>query len=215
MKWQCTLCETPVDKIFFESQTRLYGLRQFIQCPNCQLIFLNPEHCVSLEQEKKIYDQHENSPDNKGYCDFLNKLLDPLSKLLNPGSQGLDFGSGPGPTLSVLMKEKGFEMDLYDPIYHPDKTALQKQYDFVTATEVVEHFQNPKEGFEQLFGLLKPGGILGIMTQTVPEDKPFADWWYHRDPTHVSLFSEATVDWVGGKFSRQIYRHNGAYIFTE
>ena len=87
--------------------------------------------------KKQRYDDHENSIDDEGYCSFLNHLLTPLAERLPKGAKGLDFGSGPGPTLSLLMAKHGFQMRCYDKYYAPEATLLNQSYDFITSTEVI------------------------------------------------------------------------------
>ena len=83
-------------------------------------------------------------------------------------------------------------MALYDPFFQPDRAVLSRTYDFVTCTEVVEHFYNPADRFYELDSLLRPGGWLGVMTCFQTDDARFANWHYRRDPTHVIFYREAT-----------------------
>jgi len=115
---------------------------------------------------------------------------------LTPHSQGLDFGSGPGPTLSVMFEEAGHSMELYDPFYAPELKPLQRKYDFVTASEVVEHLHHPRRDLDRLWKCVKPNGLLGIMTKRVTDQKAFSCWHYKNDPTHVSFFSVETFRWL-------------------
>ena len=107
---------------------------------------------------------------------------------------GLDFGCGPCPVLTMIMGEMGFSMDYYDLFYFPKTEALERQYDFVTATEVVEHFCFPAKDFGRLCDLVKPGGYLAIMTSflTPEAEKGFAQWYYRRDNTHVAFYKDST-----------------------
>ena len=114
--------------------------------------------------------------------------------------RGLDYGCGPGPTLSRMLQEAGMIMDIYDPYYAPDPDVLGKQYDFATCTEVVEHFRDPARDWSQLTVLLKPGGWLGVMTQLAPPPESFLQWRYRQDPTHVSFYSLATFGWIADRF---------------
>jgi len=150
--------------------------------------------------EKAIYDQHENHPDDDNYRAFLRRLSDPLERKLPGSGCGMDFGSGPGPTLSLIMQEAGYDMQVYDPIYAPDRSVFEQQYDFITATEVFEHLHKPDQVIHQLAGLLRRGGWLGVMTKRIPKDKPFAEWHYTRDPTHVIFFADETFDWMTKQF---------------
>jgi len=194
----CSLCLNPNSSLFFEREDSRYGKRIYHFCQSCNLVFLDSDCFVSREDEKSVYDHHENSPENKGYVDFLNKLIDPIVGYLPAGSKGLDYGSGPGPTLSGLMKKRGFDVALYDPIYSPDRDPLLVEYDFVTCTEVIEHFQKPREEIDQLEKLLKGGqsSYLGFMTQFRVADSEFGNWWYQRDPTHICFYSEKTFQWI-------------------
>ena len=158
----CPLCQTSDSK-------QLYGGdREFYRCHCCKLIFVPPHQLPTREQEKALYDLHENSPDDPRYRAFLNRLAVPLLKRLSPKSQGLDFGSGPGPTLSIMLEEAGHKMEIYDPFYEPEFTFSGKSYDFITMTEVIEHLHQPFVELQRLWRLLRPGGILAIMTQHVP-----------------------------------------------
>jgi SAM-dependent methyltransferase len=84
---------------------------------------------------------------------------------------------------------------LYDSFYLPDTGALRDSYDFICATEVVEHLHRPGVELARLWTLLKPGGWLGLMTKLVLDRSAFAGWHYKNDPTHVCFFSERTWQW--------------------
>lgn len=176
--------------------------RRFYQCTNCELIAADPASHLVLSEEKAVYDLHENNPADSRYRNFLSRLVTPLLKHLEPGMEGLDFGCGPGPTLSGMLCEAGMHMQDYDPLYQADAGLLQRQYDFVTCTEVVEHFNEPASAWMQLTALVKPGGWLGVMTSLVPDDNPefFRSWGYKGEPTHVSFYRPATFAWLGRHF---------------
>lgn len=144
-----------------------------------------------------MYDLHENSPDNQGYIKFLRKLTDQLTEKLKPCLLGLDFGCGPGPTISGILKEKGHDVRNYDPIYFPEKSLLNQTYDFITCAEVVEHLYNPRQEFQLLNRLLRRDeSYLGIMTEAWQEHGDFESWWYHREPTHVCFYQRNTFEWI-------------------
>ena len=127
-----------------------------------------------------------------------------MNQRLSSGSQGLDFGSGPGPTLSLMFEEAGHTVALYDYFYANDTSALELQYDFITASEVVEHLHQPKHALDRLWSILKPGGTLGIMTKRVLNREAFAKWHYKNDLTHVCFFSEATFHWLAEQWQAEL-----------
>ena len=186
----CPLCQVSAASPFFQDH------RDYFRCPECALVFVPPQQFLSAEEEKAVYDQHENSADDPAYRQFLNRLFKPLSQQLQANSYGLDFGSGPGPTLSVMFNEAGHSMANYDCFYAPQNSLLQQQYDFITATEVVEHLHHPRQELDRLWSCLKPRGSLGIMTKRVLSQEAFSHWHYKNDPTHVCFFSLETFQWL-------------------
>ncbi len=164
----------------------------YFRCPACEARFLDPARHPAREAEYAHYLHHENDAGDHRYRRFLSKLADPLLDRLRPGSTGLDYGCGPGPALAAMLREAGHEMALYDPFFAPDPTALGGLYDFVTCTEVAEHFHDPAGEFDLLRGLVRPGGWLALMTCFQTEDARFAGWHYRKDPTHVVFYREAT-----------------------
>lgn len=189
-----------------------------MRCLNCDLIFVPTSFHLALSEEKKLYDFHQNGLNDVDYQDFLQQLLNPLLGYLKPGMKGLDFGSGPGPTLHQLLEQAGFLMQIYDPFYANNPLLLEQQYDFVTATEVVEHFNAPDSGWRRLVSLIKPQGFLGIMTLLYDEStlNHFASWWYKNDRSHVVFYSWKTLAWLAEHFHLSLkYHTNRVAVFQK
>ncbi|MFP4079810.1 MAG: class I SAM-dependent methyltransferase [Ectothiorhodospira sp.] len=208
----CPLC-TATDGRTLETRGTPYPYRI---CPRCRLIWLHPDGRPDPAAEKAHYDTHENDPSDPRYRAFLSRLTDPLMRRLPPGARGLDYGAGPGPTVSVMLGEAGFEVTDYDPFYRPDGNALARRYDFITCTETAEHFCDPRAEFRRLDGLLRPGGWLGVMTGFPPEEeKDFGGWPYRRDPTHVCFYGPETMAFIARHFgyALEIPRRNVALFY--
>lgn len=169
------------------------GARRYWRCDTCEATFLDPAHFLCAEQERAEYEQHQNRPDDAGYVGFLKRVADPLLARLAPARSGLDYGCGPGPVLAQMLRETGHTVALYDPFFHPDTAPLHTTHDFITCTEVIEHFHAPAQEFRRLDGLLRPGGWLALTTCFQTDDSRFAQWHYRRDPTHVVFYREATL----------------------
>lgn len=181
--------------------------RRYVECPDCALVSADPASHLSSQDERAIYDLHRNDPADARYRAFLARLADPLLSRLSPGMRGLDFGCGPGPVLSMMLREAGMAMTDYDPFYAPDPQALQRDYDFVTCTEVVEHFREPLAGWAQLAARVRPGGWLGVMTQLAPDEpERFLRWRYRDDRTHVSFHRLDTLRWLAARFGFELER---------
>ncbi|MEO1207311.1 MAG: class I SAM-dependent methyltransferase [Pseudomonadota bacterium] len=166
----------------------------------CEARFLDPSQRLSLKDERAHYAHHQNDVDDPGYRAFLSKLFDPLNAKLTAGSYGLDFGCGPGPALADMFGKAGHTVDLYDPMFAPDMPAEGCKYDFISCSEVIEHVYDPYSLFAELADLLKPGGLLGVMTCFQTDDARFANWHYRMDPTHVIFFRERTMREVALRF---------------
>lgn len=190
----CTLC-AGIQTSRFASDSR----RPYLRCAACGLVFVPPAYYLSRDAERAEYDLHQNNVDDPGYRAFLSRLSQPLCERLSPGARGLDFGCGPGPALAQMMAAAGFEMALYDSFYASDTAPLAQQYDFICATEVVEHLHHPGRELERLWSLLRPGGWLGVMTKLVRDAEAFTNWHYKNDPTHVCFFSTRTWQWWAGR----------------
>jgi len=197
----CPLCKDKKSSSFYLSDKQ----REYYKCSVCKLIHVLPGQYLSIEDELSEYNKHQNSPEDNGYRKFLSRLFNPLSSWLSPDSHGLDFGSGPGPTLSVMFEEAGYSMDLYDPFYAPDKNVYKQRYDFITASEVVEHLHNPAKELGLLWSILKPGGWLGIMTKLALNKEAFSNWHYKTDLTHICFFSKETMEWLAEKLQAKIH----------
>jgi len=172
---------------------------EYWRCQNCEATFLDPSQLPDSSVEHAQYRLHQNEVNDEGYRTFLMRLASPLLERLPPGSSGLDYGCGPGPALAAMLAEAGHRMAVYDPLFFDDPKVLEAQYDFITCTEVVEHFHNPFEEFNLLDGLLKPGGCLAVMTTFQTNDAAFAGWHYHRDPTHVVFYRERTFQTIAAR----------------
>lgn len=187
----CPLCGSDRPEVFLTVTERDY-----LRCPDCALRFLDPAHHPDRATEEAEYRRHRNDPDDPGYRAFLARLAEPLIAALPEHAQGLDFGCGPGPALAAMLREAGHRVALYDPVFAPDTRVLEARYDFVTCTETAEHFHDPAREFARLDTLLRPGGILALMTQFQSDDARFANWNYRRDPTHVVFYREETLRWI-------------------
>lgn len=186
----CPLCMGDRAPPFHEDARRNY-----LRCERCALVFVPARFRLSRDEERAEYLRHENDVDDPGYRRFLSRLADPLIQRLPPASQGLDFGCGPAPALATMLEEQGHKVALYDSFFAPETTALQQRYDFVTATEVVEHLHDPATELQRLWSRINEGGWLGVMTKLVRDRDAFAHWHYIRDPTHVCFFSRETWRW--------------------
>ncbi|MFN3597467.1 MAG: class I SAM-dependent methyltransferase [Rubricoccaceae bacterium] len=174
--------------------------RRFFSCGRCGLVSVHPADRPSAAEERAHYATHENDVADARYRAFLDRLARPLVARLPAGASGLDVGCGPAPALAQLLAARGFPTAVYDPLFAPDLAPLGRAYAFVTCTETAEHFHHPARDWARLFALVRPGGVLAVMTGVLDEERDargrFAAWRYARDPTHVAFYRPQTLVWL-------------------
>lgn len=188
--YPCPLCGHATDP--FHSD----GRRDYRRCPACALVHVPRDQQLDTSGEKAEYDLHRNDPQDPGYRQFLARAAEAVQERVEPPARGLDFGCGPGPALAEMLEEAGYTVALYDKFYAAHPAALQQTYDFVTATEVLEHLAAPATVLHRLLACLQSGGWLVIMTKRVRDREAFADWHYIHDPTHIAFYGEETFRWI-------------------
>ena len=137
----CPLCLSKYCSEFYKDK-----FREYLQCNNCEFVFVPKSYHLSETDEKLRYDTHNNNPLDNRYRNFLSQLEEPLLHQIPEKSYGLDFGSGPGPTLSLMLEEKGHHVELYDKFYASNDYVFNKRFAFVSATEVVADVRAPMRG---------------------------------------------------------------------
>ena len=177
--------------------------KDYWRCRACAATFLDTAQLPGDHDERERYEQHRNDSTDPAYREYLDRLAVPLLERLPPNQSGLDYGCGPAPALALILTEAGHTMRLYDPLFLPDASALERTYDFITCSEVVEHFHHPADEFARLDRLLRPGGWLAVMTRFLKDDALFARWHYRRDSTHVVFYNETTFGRISARFGWQ------------
>jgi 2-polyprenyl-3-methyl-5-hydroxy-6-metoxy-1,4-benzoquinol methylase len=153
---------------------------------------------------------------------LLPSLLSALRQI-PPGARVLDIGCGNGAILCELQKHGNWRLSGVesstsaveicrslglDVVYCPDaaerltEVMPMEAFDFVLATEVIEHLYNPQGFVEQAMKVLKSNGLILLST-------PYHGWWKnslislsghwdrHHDPLwlggHIKFWSKRTL----------------------
>lgn len=189
---QCPLCNTRLKTIFFSEKEQIY-----YKCSGCDAVVKNSKSYISSQEEKERYRLHNNDVFDPEYREFVSPITNAIRKdFLPENTIGLDFGAGEGPVTTQVLKENNYQIHLYDPFFHPDKSVLQHTYNFIICCETMEHFHQPMKEFTLLKNLLKTNGKLYCMTHILAENILFSSWYYKNDPTHVFFYTEKTLRWI-------------------
>lgn len=191
----CPLCGKIVDSWIQGTK------RNLKHCLNCDLIFVPPAHHPTLEEELHRYRQHQNSFDNPGYVKMLSDVLTLIRQFgLGPDKSNLlDFGCGPEPVFVDLCRQAGFNAFGYDSHFQQE-FPKKSPFEVISAIEVWEHFRSPAREIRFLLSYLAPGGLLAVRTLLHGGEKNISSWWYARDNTHLSFYSQQTMNWIAENF---------------
>lgn len=77
-----------------------------------------------------------------------------------------------------------------------DAKYSSDRFDVVTLQDVIEHVKNPLPEMEEVYRVLKPGGIVFLVTPDIGGwwARLLGPFWYHYKPgEHIMYFSQATL----------------------
>lgn len=207
-KHRCSLCNNETIEY---AKTRK---RNYLFCPFCNSVQMDPDFYISLEKEKQRYELHNNDVSDLGYQNFVKPITSYITNNINKESLGLDFGAGHGPVISEILKSKGYKIKIYDPFFHNDLSLLDSKYDFIISCEVIEHFHNPDKEFKLLRSLLNPNSKLILMTDPFKSTTDFPKWYYKNDETHVFFYSKQTFQYIKENYDfKNVEIYNRLIIF--
>jgi hypothetical protein len=210
-KINCRICDSSSPEFYRDPRT----LKTYHHCGECDLRFLNPVHYLSGREEEARYRLHDNRVEDEGYQKFNRPVVDSIRRK-PPPLDILDFGCGDGPVIPHMLQGSGYNIEIYDPFFRPDDSVLKREYDVVTLVEVAEHLYYPQKEFTRIKKMLRPGGRLIAMTELFKDHMNFGEWYYRKDPTHVCLYSERTMNWLKDRlgFSSVTVEFSRLILFT-
>lgn len=191
----CPLCDIILDKMVDE---------YYFICNHCGAYVKDKKYYKTPEQEKRIYEEHNNDVEDVRYQNFTAPITKAIFKNHTTAHLGLDYGCGTGPVISKQLMDKGYQVKLFDPYFYPDHDYIDQQYDFIFSCEVFEHFYQPKHEIDKLVRLLKPEGKLYIMTHLYHSEIDFKNWYYRNDPTHVFIYTVKTIEFIADTYNLSI-----------
>ncbi len=195
----CPLCLSN-DTSFYSKDKK----REYYICNRCKTIHVPSQFHLSTADEKIRYDKHTNSNQDKYYIEFLKRIVTPITSNVKPGSIGLDFGCGPGPILKDLFLVHNIGIEEYDLYYKDDKSLLNRDWNFIVTTEVIEHLSKPGNIIESLWNLIDVKGVLAIMSNLYTKSTDFPSWYYKGDPTHICFFCKESFLWLADKLDANV-----------
>jgi len=183
------------------------------QCQICSHVFANPAPTPLFIQT--LYSQVEDplyEDEVEGRSKNFSKILSRLEKICPKKGTLFDVGAATG-ILIHLARDRGWDADGIEPSAWAVKLAKEKyalnimqgsfeeaslpanHYAAVTMVDIVEHVSSPLKAVQRACEILKPGGILCLVT---PDIKSLAaritraKWWHFR-PGHLGYFTAKSL----------------------
>ncbi len=196
---KCRLCNADTNEIILLHDKQ----KKYYKCTDCYYIFVGKSHLLDSESEKKRYELHKNHKNDQGYISFLSKVINPLLESIKTNMIGLDYGCGPAPVVSEILKENKIHCEYYDPYFYP-KDIPDEKYDYIISTECFEHFYYPSKEINIINSHIKKDGYLAIMTGFWNESILSREWYYAMDPTHTGFYCQRTIDYIAHNWNYRI-----------
>jgi 2-polyprenyl-3-methyl-5-hydroxy-6-metoxy-1,4-benzoquinol methylase len=198
---------------------------ELFRCENCNHGFMNPQ--PDFEELSEYYTEeygpydHENEGPIELLIEEAKRTGTHRNVIITPGMEILDIGCGGGNFLRVA-QGLGANVQGIDPSEHAYKVCrsfglpvyhgmldeyiadenLNKQFDLITSSHVVEHHPDPVTFLNDMSKLLKPGGMIWI---AVPNagcvwSKQLGDRWYAISlPYHLMQFTLQSAEMLASK----------------
>lgn len=216
---KCPLCGENGKEIFKGRLLKKY-LVQYYQCCICGLVFTETPYWIDEAYEDTItcFDTGIMSRNIRNmFC--TNVLID---KQFDKNSIFLDYGGGYG-IFTRIMRDLGYDFRWKDK-YSPNLFARgfefedKESIDLLTAFELFEHFSEPKEELDYLFGVSDNILFSTLLYDNNMRYKPFSKWWYYTPQTgqHIVFYSKRTCLFIAQKYKVNYYcLGDDLHLFTK
>lgn len=141
-----------------------------------------------------------------------------LSTFVSRNDLCVDYAGGFG-ILTRLMRDNGFNFKWTDKF---TENIFAKSHVFdpslkpvaITAFEIIEHMQDPRELFKTFLNLNEDAFII-LSTETFEVFSK--DWWYLVPDTgqHISFFSKKTFQYLAKEFGLNYFNLKGLHLFSK
>ena len=146
-----------------------------------------------------------------------------IRAFFNPAGRFMDYGAGTG-LLVRAMRDSGYDFRYFDRyaknVFARGFEAAEdhqddRQYDLLTAFEVLEHLPDPMQGIADM--LRRSKNIL-LTTELLPSHKPPpGQWWYYALETgqHVSFYSRRSLEYIASRSGLHLTSRHSLHLLSQ
>lgn len=196
---------------FVASTDRYDAYGRIVRCNRCRLVYTNPRPRADtiFEGYRKAVDPDYAREDSSRSIN-AHLSLHTLKRFAHSGRL-LDVGCATGYFLNAArldFETQGVELSEWAAKYARERLRLDvvnaglddapfpsEHFDVVALNDVLEHFTDPRAALLRIHGLLRPGGLLYLVTpdiESLSARLMRGRWWGLR-PAHVYYFSTTTL----------------------
>jgi len=228
-EYPCAICNSKHYDKAYE-----VGSFKIVKCKDCSFAYVNPR--VSNEDLPKLYSNNYFNNPEFGYLEYestahlrllnFKRWIKEIKHLLPASGSVLDIGCASGQFLELMRENSwevyGIELDWEMtsvlnskniPFFNKTFAEFEtdKKFDLITMFDVIEHIPDLHNTFDKLNKLLKPGGVVALITPDYNsyQRKIFGAKWFQFKPLeHIHYFSLETLNKLSKEHGLSISYHN-------
>jgi 2-polyprenyl-3-methyl-5-hydroxy-6-metoxy-1,4-benzoquinol methylase len=208
----CRLCGAETTAVF-----RLAGFEDI------EFTYLKCGNCSSLQTQEPTWLKKAYARSNLALSDtgaarrvLLNHAFVLIAAKMFGIRTVLDFGGGDG-LFCRLLRDCGIDAHTFDDYAKATYAGffegdLRREYDLITAFEVLEHLPNPRSCLDRVF----EGKPQMIIASTEIYSGQDATWFYLApvQGQHVFFYSSEAFRWIASRYQYTFYEVNGRQILS-
>jgi 2-polyprenyl-3-methyl-5-hydroxy-6-metoxy-1,4-benzoquinol methylase len=196
---------------FVASTDRYDSYGRIVRCNRCRLVYTNPRpraDTISAGYRRAVDPDYAREDSSRSINAHLS--LHTLKRFAHSGRL-LDVGCSTGYFLNAArldFETQGIELSEWAAKYARERLRLDvvtagledapwpsEHFDVVALSDVIEHFTDPRAALVRIRSLLRPGGLLYLVTPDIDSlsARLMRGRWWGLRPAHVYYFSPRTL----------------------
>lgn len=213
---KCRLCMMDSFPAFSLHVLKKYRVQYYV-CSSCGLMQTESPYWLD-----EAYGEAISSVDTGAMSRnlYLMKIVAVFLKLLGGKNKSyLDYGGGHG-VFTRLMRDHGFDFywsDAYAKNFFARGFTYQKETSLegVTAFELLEHLDDPKQFFQDILGAMQPKYLIVSTELFSGDENPEWKYLFPMTGQHIVFYQEKTLKMVASEYGYYYNHFRGVHFFSK